>query len=194
MKTCKKCNTEKEDSQFRVYKTYTAGLCIQCENEYKKDWRRFRQKDNKFYERERLLQEGKNRCVRCEEIKPLDEFNKSNHVKTGYHNTCKSCQSVRNRQALVKKLYDVTLDDLHLHLENHEWKCNICGSDIRHKKQCVDHDHDTGQFRGILCDACNRGMGLLKDDPNTLLYALSYLKDHGKVITDHLKLRELLED
>ena len=193
MKTCKKCNVEKDESQFRVYKTYTAGLCIDCENEYRRNWRRHRYKDNQNYERERLLKEDKNRCVRCEQIKPLSEFNKSNHVKTGYHNTCKDCQSIRNRDSLVKRLYNKTLDELHIHLENSNWKCNICGTDIKYKKQCVDHDHDNEKFRGILCDSCNRGLGLLKDNPDTLLQSILYLKSNGKVIQDHVKLHELLE-
>jgi hypothetical protein len=194
MKTCTNCNIEKDESQFRVYKTYIAGLCIDCENEYRREWRRSRQKDNKYYERERLLKEEKNRCVRCEQIKPLSEFNKSNHVKTGYHNTCKDCQAVRERASKVKRMYNVTLDEINQRLKDSDWKCAICGCNLKGINHYVDHDHDTGKTRDILCVSCNGGIGFLKDDPDIILKSLLYLKSHGKIITDHLKLRELLED
>jgi hypothetical protein len=40
----------------------------------------------------------------------------------------------------------------------------------------VDHDHKTGKIRGILCDSCNRGIGIFKDDVNKLNEAIQYLK------------------
>ena len=51
-------------------------------------------------------------------------------------------------------------------------KCAICGlSD----KLFVDHCHNTGAIRGILCNKCNSGMGFLNDDPNLLKKAYEYL-------------------
>ena len=40
------------------------------------------------------------------------------------------------------------------------------------------YDHDTGEARGLLCDACNGGIGKLKDSVNLLEKAIKYLKDH----------------
>lgn len=50
-------------------------------------------------------------------------------------------------------------------------KCKICCGD---KKLVIDHDHTTGNVRGVLCDACNKGIGLLGDTKETLQRALAY--------------------
>lgn len=70
--------------------------------------------------------------------------------------------------------------------DQHE-KCAICGrttSEINHltrngsktKRLSVDHDHTTGQVRGLLCSNCNKGLGNFQDNPALLAVALEYLQ------------------
>jgi hypothetical protein len=55
--------------------------------------------------------------------------------------------------------------------------CAICGQKCAsHRRLSVDHDHFTAQIRGLLCAACNRGIGLLKDSPEVVGRALEYLR------------------
>ena len=53
--------------------------------------------------------------------------------------------------------------------------CDICGTSVEGKKKHVDHNHKTGQVRGILCDKCNLGIGLFNENPEILINATSYL-------------------
>jgi hypothetical protein len=62
--------------------------------------------------------------------------------------------------------------------------CAICKStEVGRKGHTyfhVDHDHDTGEVRGLLCDLCNRGLGYFKDNSKLLLEASNYLEKHDK--------------
>lgn len=53
-------------------------------------------------------------------------------------------------------------------------KCSVCKDK---SSLSVDHNHTTGKIRGILCNNCNRGIGLLGDTPESLLKAYKYLKE-----------------
>ena len=52
--------------------------------------------------------------------------------------------------------------------------CAICGTRLKDKFY-IDHNHKTGQIRGLLCSSCNVGIGLLKDSPDMLSKAIKYL-------------------
>ena len=51
--------------------------------------------------------------------------------------------------------------------------CEICGTHT--ERLCLDHDHSTHELRGFLCASCNKGIGMLKEDPAILAQAIEYL-------------------
>lgn len=63
-------------------------------------------------------------------------------------------------------------------------KCQICGGppDGRWGTFHVDHCHETGGFRGMICHSCNTGLGNFKDDPATLRAAAAYLEKYRKML------------
>jgi hypothetical protein len=70
------------------------------------------------------------------------------------------------------KSYGFTLEDYNAMFEKQNGRCAICGRDV---PLHIDHDHVTGEFRGLLCFNCNTGIGSLKEDPQLLNRAAQYL-------------------
>ena len=56
--------------------------------------------------------------------------------------------------------------------------CAICSGTCT-KALAADHDHNTGRFRGLLCNGCNRGLGYFKDNGKLLTSAVEYLAGKG---------------
>jgi hypothetical protein len=128
-------------------------------------------------------------CSDCFLFKPLDAF----YSKQG---RCKDCHKANNkawREANPERFaemnrshqrrnkYGISNQHFRVLLLVQEGRCAICGrtpeeASPGRPQLVVDHNHDTGKVRGLLCHPCNAGMGLLQDDIDTLEKALAYLK------------------
>ena len=73
-----------------------------------------------------------------------------------------------------KNIYNITSVEVSSLLAAQDNKCGVCKEDFN-KAPNVDHDHKTGQVRGLLCSRCNMAIGLLKDSPEILYRAIEYL-------------------
>lgn len=139
-------------------------------------------------------------CGTCHEVKPYEEFTPrgfKNGVRL-YKSTCKACAAARMRKWAkdnserhtktrhewnLKNLYGVSAEWYQQKLKEQDGKCGICRKEqeTRHGvngtpfRLAVDHCHTTGRVRGLLCNDCNRAIGLLKDDPQLLVRAIEYL-------------------
>jgi len=88
----------------------------------------------------------------------------------------------RRWTATLRREYGLTEADYEAMLEAQPGLCAICreperaASNERIKRLCVDHDHDTGRVRGLLCHACNAAIGLIRGDAGTLRRAAEYLE------------------
>lgn len=76
------------------------------------------------------------------------------------------------RRSLVKRKYGLTLEQVEQMRSTQKGVCRIC---LQQKPLCVDHCHKTGRVRGLLCNRCNRAIGLLNDDFSTLIRAANHV-------------------
>lgn len=86
-------------------------------------------------------------------------------------------------EIVIKQNYGIEYSDYLKMVEAHDNKCAICGAEAPttgHKKRLnIDHCHDTGQVRGLLCDLCNRALGLMRDNTALLSNAIDYLNQYS---------------
>ena len=88
------------------------------------------------------------------------------------------------RDATFKSQSGVTRAQADAMIKRQKGLCAICGKPARGKRGCarlqVDHDHRSGEIRAMLCANCNKGIGLLGDDPLILSAAACYLLRHKR--------------
>ncbi len=129
-------------------------------------------------------------CVTCGGEKPLDDFYPRRR-------SCKSCvrehqrrfrnaQPDYNRAHNLQKRYGISVDEYKTLLANHNFACAICKVEIPDAlgykgkgSGVVDHNHETGDVRGILCSKCNLVLGHARESTDILYQAIVYLSERG---------------
>lgn len=142
-------------------------------------------------------------CTKCRAVKPLGDFHSHKGTTLGVTSACKVCVNAaskawreanreryrqtyrewenRNREKRRGRrqeqerlrVYGITPTEYDFLLATQDEHCAMCPSADR---LVVDHCHDTGRVRGLLCHACNVGIGFLRDDPAILRSAIRYLE------------------
>ncbi len=90
-------------------------------------------------------------------------------------NICTPCRSKQSYKSRIKKSYKIDIEQKNKLQEMQGGVCGICLQPA--PTLCVDHDHSTGEVRGLLCHSCNRGLGLLGDNVHSLTQAIKYLNN-----------------
>jgi len=128
-----------------------------------------------YYHRHRVKQpdpdRGKYRtCSKCKVEKLRSEnFYKNEKAKYGYSRVCKECTRAEGRATQIKIKWGLTAEEYD---EIKTRPCEICGGN---GKMVIDHCHDKGHIRGVLCSLCNTGLGMFEDNPVRLQRAIDYL-------------------
>ncbi len=145
-------------------------------------------------------------CSKCNVEKPFSDYYKDNLRKIGIRCKCKECCSKetrtwrdRNRSKYnnyvaewraknparqhateIKRRYSLSVEDYNARLSEQLCKCKICGKQhdpsVKRGRLYVDHDHKSGDVRGLLCGACNSAIGYMNDDVEIFEKAIAYLK------------------
>ena len=123
-------------------------------------------------------------CKICDGERKHKNYYENHEESKKRHREYSDTPQSRNRRTeyYLNKLYGITLADYDNMLEEQEGMCGICktetpgGSGSRFH---VDHNHDTGEVRGLLCANCNLGLGKFKDSKDFLTKAIEYLDTNG---------------
>lgn len=88
------------------------------------------------------------------------------------------------RNHMLRHKYGLTSEQWNLMFIEQNSSCRICGSSSpgHGGAWATDHDHETGEVRGILCNTCNLGLGYFKDNPDFLISAVAYLLQSVNVL------------
>lgn len=124
------------------------------------------------------------RCADCGEDKEIEEFPRHRAMKSGRGKYCKPCHNRRNRETVrrlhgntrhyhLQQRYGISEAQLEAMKASQGGLCAICGTN---PAVHVDHDHETGRVRAILCESCNGFLGAFADDRKLLEAAIQYLE------------------
>jgi len=172
---CSRCNETKKVHQFSADKRRSSGLfpwCKSCFAGYQKEQRL-----------KRVPKEVQTKyCPKCQIDKDASEFTKNKHQTDGLYPYCRECKYTHAQDDYrlngwgkhLKRTYGITIEDYNALLEQQDGVCAICKNEHEHAL-CVDHDHETGDIRGLLCKPCNVAIGNFKDDTRRLEEAIKYL-------------------
>lgn len=130
--------------------------------------------------RKRDVVDGKVQCLLCEEWKPLEEFPRINNGRkglSGHESRCLPCR----RLAFRVRNQNISITEYRRMLTEHDGKCAVCGSS---DNLSVDHCHQTGRLRGLLCRHCNTAIGVFGERPQDLRRAAEYLEYWQRRHTD----------
>lgn len=136
------------------------------------------------------------KCPRCNQSFSEDGYHKNKSRKTGRALYCKECakelvkqspsyqtevrreyeaKRERDRNGWRKRRYGLTEEEFLSMLEQQNYLCAICETRPDQRELAIDHCHETGKVRGLLCMNCNTALGKFKDDVALLQKAISYL-------------------
>lgn len=114
------------------------------------------------------------KCTKCKQEKPANAeyFPLHNKKKNGFDSWCRLCRS-SYRSEIRRGTYRGMMNDDDLKsMISQTFECTICGEK---DKLVVDHNHSNNKIRGMLCNKCNKGLGLFRDNPDFLEFARIYL-------------------
>lgn len=133
------------------------------------------------------------RCSACADVNHMVWRSKNiEHVREKsrkrqrfYRKRSTANEKTASRRQRLKAKYGLTEAAVEAMRVAQNNRCSICVGEFSAKPRgklcvCIDHDHDTGAVRALLCVACNGALGQFSDSPDIIRRALQYLEKHGR--------------
>lgn len=200
-KLCIACQTTKSIDEFHVDRSRPDGHYPYCKPCMRAKVKMYSKRAPRI-----ATPEGTRHCQYCKETKPLTEFYTDKKMADGYSKRCKACAKrmvnewrsnhVEEHRARVKEWrdanpekhadmsarwrYGLPMGTYAKMLAAQDEKCAICRTDTPGgnaiRRFHVDHCHETGTIRGLLCTSCNNGLGRFQHREDLLQAAIRYLE------------------
>lgn len=124
-------------------------------------------------------------CRDCKQDLPLEEYSPNSRGKFQRAQACRPCSAKvaeayreSNYYRVYANKFKTTEEEIKQILSR--IVCDICQAEPKaHKRHSIDHCHTTGKIRGLLCDECNSGLGMFKDNVELLKLAKAYLNERS---------------
>lgn len=185
LKGCIKCGGENSGRGSRY--------CVSCRESMRPTWQRAEAERAKRRNetvkvanaaagkgRRQVIVDDTKWCNRCEAYKPFSDFGTMRSRKDGLAIYCLVCANDYGHERRLETVYGITRDDYDRMLAEQDGRCAICQNKPRKRRLAVDHDHATGEVRGLLCTRCNQKLlGSANENPAILRRAADYLDAGG---------------
>ncbi|MFE1451898.1 endonuclease VII domain-containing protein [Streptomyces olivaceoviridis] len=124
-------------------------------------------------------------CGGCREVLPIEKFTQASRYlcgacakAAGREHYAKRNGADRSYAQCLKRNYGMTLKEYEERLAAQGGRCAICRDAPTKKRLHVDHNHETGAIRDLLCEWCNHAIGKAREDPARLRAMAEYLERH----------------
>jgi hypothetical protein len=176
-KRCPDCSKLKAVTEFGSNAARPDGLAFYCRECFRAraaaHYRKVREAAGATLREPYVGPSDHKRCAECREVKPLTEFHKAPQQSGGYNCYCKICRRRQNREAHLKHTYGISVADFDRMVAEQGGLCACCRE---REPQHVDHDHLSGDIRGVVCFRCNSGIGQFSDRADLMRNAIVYLE------------------
>lgn len=170
MKVCSKCKKLKPVGKFYVNRRAKDGLaseCKLCHNEASRKWSKANPERDK---------ENRRKWHKANPEKAKESVRKWKRANP------EEAKKIARRARLISS-YGLTTEEYDKLLKKQGGVCAICGRyrrESRYGRLCVDHNHSTGEVRGLVCSLCNIAIGAVQEDLATLRKMIVYLSKPSK--------------
>jgi hypothetical protein len=181
-KQCCRCGAVKPLNHFYRAASATDGRQAACKDCHRESARSYRDRMKAANDARPFDPTARKRCPSCGEERAATAFHRNRTSKDGLHWVCKACNqggpySPEQEQRRRFRRYAITPEEVQALLIVQQRACAICVRPFVATEYHVDHCHDSGEVRGLLCSVCNSGLGLLGDDASRLRAGIRYLDE-----------------
>lgn len=136
-----------------------------------------------FYKRRDRVNGYKSQCISCSNKESKNYYNNNRKKRIEYRRRYQKLNPKKVKDTQIKYKYGITIEKFDQMYQKQGGVCKICGMEetaIHNKTKkiralCIDHNHVSGEIRGLLCSECNRMLGRARDNPLILIKGAKYL-------------------